>query len=76
MTLLTKKLKRESDCMVWERGRPRPIIVTLYPSGLIGFRAKGIKKEFYLTIETAYMCALKAEVLAREHKQKKRKGSR
>lgn len=73
MTQLNRKVVRETKCTTYERGRHRPIIVTVYQNGLMGFRLKNLRKEYCLTVETAYLLAIKAELVGRERKTKKGK---
>ena len=75
-TKLTKPVKRKLFLLLDNRVEPRPkdeITVTIYPDGpcnaLLGFRAKGSKKEHYIPLSEVYSCA----VYATERKELKRK---
>jgi hypothetical protein len=70
MTNLKKPVKRVSAGFVRESGRAREVIVILRPPNVIGFRAKGGRKEYQLTTDGCYMLAVKAH-LAYERKQKR-----
>jgi hypothetical protein len=73
-TKLNKPVARESAAIVHEGGRPRQIVVTLEPPYLLGFRAKGCRKTYYLTADACYSLAVKAHLLdEKRQKAKKRK---
>ena len=63
-THLTKPVTRISRGKVREAGKPRNIVVILRPPNVIGFRAKGCRKEYQLTTEACYTMAVRAEVTA------------
>jgi hypothetical protein len=69
MTNLNRPLSRVSKGTVKEAGKVRNIIVILRPPNVIGFRAKGCRKEYQLTIDACYWMAVKAEERA-QHKEK------
>lgn len=73
MTNLNKPVKRVSHGLVREQGRRRRIVITLRPPNVLGFRAKGCRKEYQLTAEVCYTMAVRAEVLEKKKKRKKRK---
>lgn len=64
MTNLNKPVKRVSHGFVREQGKAREIVVILRPPNVIGFRAKGCRKEYQLTIEGCYTMAVKATMAA------------
>ena len=77
MTDLKTPLSRVSAGIVREAGKPREIVVILRPPNVIGFRAKGCRKEYQLTTEACYTLAVKAEVAAeRRAKRKQKKAKR
>jgi hypothetical protein len=63
MTPLRKPVRRRAAQCVRDAGHWREIVVTLYPSGLIGLRPAGTRREETLSIEAAYYGALKSRVL-------------
>lgn len=63
MTDLNKPVKRVTHGMVRERGL-RPVVVILRPPNVLGFRAKGCRKEYQLTAEVCWSLAVKAEAAA------------
>ncbi len=77
-TDLKKTVKRVSSDLVREAGKIRQIVVSLEPPCLLGFRAKGCRKTYYLTAEVCYSLAIKAHVLdlkrqkAKEKKEKRK----
>lgn len=61
---LKKKIEFETTATVFERSKQRPVIVTVEPAGLVGFRLKGTQRTYYLTPDAGYAVAVKAEVKA------------
>lgn len=61
-TPLTKPVSRLSHVKVREVGEERPLVVTLYPSGFIGLRPQGTRREETLSLDVIYDIALKARV--------------
>lgn len=78
MTNLHKPVKRISSGLIREAGKVREVIVILRPPNVIGFRAKGCRKEYQLTTDGCYTLAVKAHVAdekrrkAKERKKAKR----
>lgn len=70
---LKKKVKRETNGFIREAGKNREIIVILEPPNLIGFRAKGCRRVYHLTVEVCYSLAVKCEVAAKRMEKKKAK---
>jgi len=62
MTTAKSKVTRQVRGTVKEAGKDREVIVTVYPSGVLGFRAKGCRREYQLTAECCYVMAVKAHV--------------
>jgi len=60
--ILKKPVKRVTTGIVREAGRDREVVVTLHPPKLIGFRAKGCRKEYFLPSDACYKLAVRAEV--------------
>jgi hypothetical protein len=78
MVYLTKAVRRISTGRTRERGKERDVVVILRPPNVIGFRAKGCRKEYPLTTDACYSMAVKAHVAAEKKqtaqaKRKKRK---
>lgn len=63
MTAINKKVEREGPIL---RAKGRPIIVSIEPGGMLGFRLKGERTTYRVTIEDVYWYA------ARIHAQGKR----
>jgi hypothetical protein len=72
VTDLTKRVKRRSHELKRDRGRLRRIVVTLYPSGLLGLRLERTRREEVLPFTAAYDVAVKMRV-ASERAEKARK---
>lgn len=75
MTMLKRKLIRETSATVFELGRHRAVMVSLEPPCLIGLRLKRTLRTFYLSVDKAYLAAVKAPVAAeaREKSQRRKK---
>ena len=78
MTMLKRKLTRETSATVFELGRHRAVMVSLEPPCLIGIRLKGTRRTFYLPVNKAYLAAVKAHMAAeaREKSQRRKKAKR
>lgn len=62
----TRRVERETVATVFERSLKRPVIVSIEPSGLVGFRLKGTRRTYYLMADACYCAALKADVNAQQ----------
>lgn len=70
MTQLVKPVRRGLGRPIGScRDVSRETIITLYPGGLIGFRAKGRRQEYRVSAEACYGLAVK---LAAEEQRKAR----
>ena len=78
MTMLKRKLTRETSATIFETGRQRAVMVSLEPPCLIGLRLKGTRRTFYLPVDRAYLAAVKAHVAAeaREKSRERKKARR
>ena len=76
MTELTKTVQRISARVVHEAGKLRPVVISLEPPSVLGFRAKGCRKTYKLTAEACYWLAVKAERRDKERQRQKRKAER
>ena len=76
MTNLSKPVKRISKGFVHESGKVREVVVILRPPNILGFRAKGCRKEYQLTTDGCYTLAVKAHVLAEKRQKAKNKKKR
>ena len=71
MTDLNKPVKRIcQNSFVRDRGL-RQVVVILRPPNIIGFRAKGCRKEYQLTIDRLYVLAVDCEIAARKKQRAK-----
>ena len=61
-----RKVEIETDATVFERSVHRHVIVSVEPSGLVGFRLKGTRRTYHLPADAGYCTALKADVGAQE----------
>lgn len=77
-TIASKPVARIVDAaMVRDGGRPRPLVVTIYPHGFIGLRPKGTRREEIVTLSDCYYVGVKQRVMReRAEKKAKRKGAR
>lgn len=72
MTPLKKPVKRRSEAFVRDRGKFRPLVVTLYPNDTIGLRLAGSRKEEVTALTSVYHLAVKQRV-AKEMAEKREK---
>ena len=71
MTLLTKKLKRETGGIFSLRVRdPRPVIIEIEPPDLVSFRLKGMKTRFTAPAAWLMQKTIEAEVDRRIREKK------
>ncbi len=73
-TKLEKKVSRVSLDTVRDGSKRRPLVITLYPSGDIGLRPQGTRREERYPLEAVYHAAVKARVAAERAAKKKEKG--
>jgi hypothetical protein len=75
---VTRPVRRVSAAKVYDRSKPRPIVVELAPPGVvIGFRLKGNRRAYYLPIDHCYREAVRSELArAKAEKAKARKAAR
>lgn len=72
-TKVRKPLYRETIGGVFSAGKTRPVIVSLEPPNVIGFRLKGMRRTYYLTAEGLFFQALKAQLAAEKKEKTKEK---
>lgn len=77
-TKCKKPVYRETHGGILERGKVRPVIVSVEPPNRVGFRLKGMRTTYYLTAEAIFMQAVQAKVAAdrREKAKAKAKGKK
>ncbi len=61
MIKLTKEVARETSATVFERSKHRPVIVSLHPPHILGFRLKGTKHTYFLPVDQCFWIAMQAE---------------
>jgi aminoglycoside phosphotransferase family enzyme len=76
MTPLARKITRRSSETYRGRSKLRRIVVTLYPSGIIGLRLERTRIEETLPLYMAYETAVRARVAFERAQKAKRKGGR
>ncbi len=69
-TKLNKPVSRVSGETVRDTGKFRPLVVTLYPAGLIGLRPMGTRREEVYPLASIYDLAVKARVSAEKAAKK------
>ena len=69
MTKLNRPVRRETQATSWERSKIRPIIVSIEPPNLLGFRLKGTRRTYYLPIALCQQYAL--ELFAANERRRK-----
>lgn len=68
------KVKRVTRAVIWSAGKNRPVVVSVYPDGVVGTRLLGTQKEVYTRAEDIHRNAVVAETAAkRAAKAKARK---
>jgi uncharacterized ParB-like nuclease family protein len=75
-TKCTRPVYRETHGGIYDRGKTRPVIVSVEPPNVIGFRLKGCRKTYYLTAEGCFMKAVQAAVAAEKREKAKAKKKR
>lgn len=73
MTIIGNVVRRQTHGTVWDCGKRRPVIVSLEPPNLIGFRLKGTRRTYYLTADGCYVKAVQLAVAAAKREKKKAK---
>jgi hypothetical protein len=77
MTTLHKPVRRVTTGLVREAGQARNVVVIMRPPNLLGFKAKGCRKEYVLPVETCYVMAVRAYAASKKREQiKSRKEGR
>lgn len=70
MTKVKKPIYRETvSGGIFSLGKNRPVIVSIEPPNVLGFRLKGQRKTVYLTAEGCFMQAMSAQ-LSHEKREK------
>lgn len=68
------KVARKVTALVWSQGKHRPVVVAVYPDGVIGYRLLGERREFYRAAAEDYREAVRLTKAAeRAAKRKARK---
>ena len=70
-TRLTKPISRVSSEMVRDGSKLRELVVTVYPTGIIGIRPLGTRREEHFPIEGVYHLAIKSRLAAAKAAKKK-----
>ena len=73
MTNLTETVHRISAGVVHDAAKLPPVVISLEPPSVPGFRAKVYRKVYKLTAEACYWLAVKAERCGKERQRQKRK---
>jgi hypothetical protein len=60
-----RSIELETLATVFERSKRRQVIVTVEPSGLLGFRLKGTQRTYELMADAGYHAAVKQDVRAK-----------
>lgn len=72
MTDLSKPVRRRTHQTVRDGRKPRRLVVTLHPSGILGLRLERSRREETIPLEFCYFAAVKSRVL--RERAEKRKG--
>ena len=77
MTGLHKPVRRVSGVKQYERGKSRPIVVSLEPPGLVGFRLFGTRRTYRLPVGMLFILAARAQAdIQKARKAAKRKAKK
>jgi len=76
MTPLTRKVTRRSSETYRDRSKMRRIVITLYPTGIIGLRLEKTRQEEMLSLRLAYETAVRTRVAFERARKAKRKEGR
>lgn len=76
MTKISRPTKRETYGTVFSQGKHRPVIVSIQPPNVIGFRLKGTRRIYYLTSDGLYLRALQSQIAADKHEKAKERKAR
>jgi hypothetical protein len=78
MIEVRRPVRRVSGAKVYDRSKPRPVVVELSPPGVvIGFRLKGNRRAYYLPIDWCFREAVRVELArAKAERAKARKAAR
>jgi hypothetical protein len=71
MTKISRPTIRETYGTVFSAGKLRPVIVSIRPPNVIGFRLKGTRRTYYLTSDGLYVQAVRAELSAGKRERAK-----
>lgn len=73
MQKATREIERETDALVFDQGKNRPVVLTIKPGRLLGVRLKGTRRNYDLPADSIYSMAVKAEIEAKKAEKRKRK---
>lgn len=80
MTKVTRPVRRETIAVdgggILSLGKVRPVIVSIEPPNVMGFRLKGQRKTFHLTAEYCFLQAVKAQLAAEQREKNKNQKTR
>lgn len=76
MTDLTKPVRRRTDSTIRDAGKPRRIVITLYPGDTLGLRPEKTRREEFISLTTVYEYAIKPRVRKEQAERRARKGKR
>ena len=76
MTDLNRTVKRLSAGMVREAGKLWPVVISLEPPCVLGFRAKGCRRTYKLIANACYWLAVKADQQDRARQRRKQKNAK
>lgn len=72
MTKLNKSVVRLSELsIVRDGGRTKPLVITIYPSGVVGIRPHKTRREEFITLTACYDLAVKLRVRATKQEKAK-----
>jgi len=75
MITATRPVRRRTAATVFASGQRRPVIVTVYPDGLIGLRLHRQRREEVLCADVAYKQAVSERVAYERARKRKARGN-
>lgn len=75
-TKLNKQIKRITNELRRDRSHNRNIIITLYPSGVIGLRLKGLRSEETIPMQVVYERAVKMRLAAEQRTKDEKRAAK
>jgi hypothetical protein len=71
------KVARKTSASVFSAGKRRPVVVSVFPDGVLGLRLLGTRREFFAFADSVYREAvISTKAAEREKRRKAKKGGK